>query len=306
MTASGPSAEGVVSFQGFRTWYRIVGTDLARPPLLVVHGGPGASHDYLEPLEALATDRRVIFYDQLGGGKSDHPHNPSLWTVSLFLDELATLRRALGLHQVHLFGHSWGGMLALEHALEASQGIASLVVANAAPNMSEWRAELARLRAELPPEFRDALLKHEAAGTTSHVEYLAAVLAFYKRHVCRLAPWPPCLNRTFAGVTRDPEVYQTMYGPNDLHVTGRLRDWSVSERLSKLRIPALVLSGRYDHATRSVVDKLHRGLIGSEWIELEHSSHTPHLEETTRFLEAVRAFLRRVEATTSRPIRNQS
>jgi proline-specific peptidase len=106
-----PVSEGFVPFRGFRTWYRVVG-DLAQPepakvPLLVLHGGPGESHDYLEPLEALAgSGRPIIFYDQLGGGNSDQPHDPSLWSVELFLDELATVRRELGLGHIHLLGQS--------------------------------------------------------------------------------------------------------------------------------------------------------------------------------------------------------
>lgn len=105
------TTEGFIPFRGYRTWYRIVGNgeEPGKLPLLVLHGGPGASHDYLEPLEAMAnTGRRVIFYDQLGGGNSDHPHNPSMWTVELFVEELGAVRNALALDRLHILGQSWG------------------------------------------------------------------------------------------------------------------------------------------------------------------------------------------------------
>src|SRR3954452_21324182 len=120
MSASAPSTEGFVPFRGFDTWYRIVGQGEARGklPLLCLHGGPGVPHDYLEPLEAMAaTGRRVIFYDQLGCGRSAQPHDPDLWTVEFFVEELGVVREQLGLTRTHLLGQSWGGMLAMQYLL---------------------------------------------------------------------------------------------------------------------------------------------------------------------------------------------
>src|SRR5205823_2492399 len=160
-----------------KVWYRIVG-DLEDPgklPLLCLHGGPGAPHDYLEPLEAMAaTGRRVIFYDQLGCGNSDHPDNPSMWTVNLFVEEVGAIRRALGLDRVHILGQSWGGMLAMEYALTQPLGLAGLVIANSPASMSQWVSEANRLRGELPPLAQQTLLKHESAGTVDSPEYKEA------------------------------------------------------------------------------------------------------------------------------------
>src|SRR5438094_38822 len=131
--------EGHIAFRGFKVWYRIVGKDSpGRLPLLCLHGGPGATHDYLEPLEALAASgRRVIFYDQLGSGNSDQPHDPAMWNVALFVEELGVVRQALGLDRMHLLGQSWGGMLGMEYALTRPRGLASLVLVSSPASMPQ-------------------------------------------------------------------------------------------------------------------------------------------------------------------------
>ena len=302
MSESFPAAEGYIPFMGHKVWYRIVG-DREEPgklPLLVLHGGPGAPHDYLEPLEEMAaTGRRVIFYDQLGCGNSRlQEPAPDLWTVPLFVDEVGVVRRALGLERVHLLGHSWGGMLAMEYALTQPPRVASLIVASSPASIPRWTEEANRLRKELPPEVQDRLLKHEAAGTTSDPAYEEAMLSFYSRHVCRLDPWPDCLVRAFGKLQEWPEVYNTMNGPSEFHVIGILKDWDIMDRLGEIRVPTLVTSGRYDEATPAIAEAVHRGIPGSEWVVFEHSSHVPHVEEPDLYRQAVVAFLDRIETAT--------
>ncbi len=290
--------EGYIPFRDYKVWYRIVGEaeTQAKLPLLCLHGGPGAPHDYLEPLEAMATGgRRVIFYDQLGCGNSDHPHNPSLWTVPLFVEELGAVRRSLGLDRVHLLGQSWGGMLAMEYALTRPEGIASLILADSPASMPQWAAEANRLRGELPSDVRQVLSKHEESGTTDDAAYQEAMMVFYRRHVCRLDPWPECLERAFGKLMQDPEVYTTMIGPSEFYITGTLKDWSVVQRLGEIKTPALLLSGRYDEATPAIVETVHRGIQGSEWVLFENSSHMPHLEEPERYMQVLNEFLTRAE-----------
>ena len=281
MNAEVSTKEGFVSFRGFNIWYRIVG-DREMPgklPLLCLHGGPGAPHDYLEPLEAMAaTGRRVIFYDQLGAGNSDHPHNPSLWTVPLFVEEVDVVCQALGLERLHILGQSWGGMLGMEYALTQPARLASLIVSDSPASMPQWVAEANRLRGELPEEVQATLLKHEAAGTTDDPAYQEAMLVFYRRHVCRLDPWPDCVNRAFEKLLEEPEVYNTMNGPSEFHVIGVIKDWDIVNRLREIHVPALVISGRYDEATPLIAETLHHGIPGSEWVLFENSSHMPHVE----------------------------
>jgi proline-specific peptidase len=291
--------EGSVAFRGYNVWYRIVGEreEPGKLPLLCLHGGPGVPHDYLEPLEAMAaTGRRVIFYDQLGCGNSDHPHNPSLWTVDLFVEEVGVVRRALALDRIHLLGQSWGGMLAMQYALTQPAGLVSLIVASSPASMRQWVAEANRLRTQLPPEVQQTLLKHEQAGTTDDPAYQEAMIVFYRRHVCRLDPWPECVNRGFEKLQRNPEVYNTMNGPSEFHVIGVIKDWDIVDRRGEIRVPTLVTSGRYDEASPTIAETVHRGIKGSEWVIFEHSAHLAHVEEPERYMQILDQFLRRVEA----------
>lgn len=295
---SGVRADGTIPFRGFSTWVRVVGERESggKAPLLVLHGGPGAAHDYLEPLGELAgTGRRVVFYDQLGCGRSSHPHDPSLWSVELFVEEVAAVREALGLDRVHLLGQSWGGMLAMEVALSRAPGLVSLVLANAPASMPLWVAETGRLRAGLPPEAQAILLRHEEAGTTSDPGYEEAMQPFYRRHVCRVEPLPEFVQRSFAQLAEDPEVYHVMNGPSEFHVTGKLRGWDVSSRLGEIRLPTLVLGGVHDEASPVVTAAVHQGIPGSEYVLFEESSHMPHVEEPARFRDVVAGFLERAE-----------
>lgn len=287
--------EGFVPVDGYRVWYRIVGggSDHEGFPLLVLHGGPGVPHDYLENLEALASEtRRVVFYDQLGCGNSDHPDDPSLCRVSRFADELATVRRELGLDQVHILGQSWGGMLAIEYALRQPEGLVSLILANTLSSMPMWIAEANRLRAELPPEVNATLLRHEEAGTTDDPAYQDAMNVFYARHVCRVIPMPEFVQRAF---DKTGFVYNYMNGPSEFHVIGVIKDWDRTDRLSEIHVPTLIISGRYDESTPLINEILHRGIVGSEWVLLENSSHLAHVEEPELYMQTVQVFLNRVE-----------
>jgi len=213
--------EGSVSYRGFATWYREEGeTEPGKLPVLCLHGGPGIAHDYLEPMFGLAASgRRVVLYDQVGCGRS--PATGLDWTVELFVGEVDAVRTALGLDRVHVFGNSWGGMLAMEYALMQPQGLASLTLASSPASIPQWVEETATLRAELPADVRETLDRHEAAGTVHDLEYRAACIEFYKRHVCRVWPFPDYVDRSFAQVG---EVYETMNGPSEFHVVGTIRD----------------------------------------------------------------------------------
>ena len=293
-----PVREGRLPFHGFTDWYKVVGgpAEPGKFPVLVLHGGPGAAHDYLEPIGALAaTGRPVIFYDQLGCGLSDRPHDPSLWEVGLFVEEVTAVRQALGLDRLHILGQSWGGMLGMQYALTNPEGLESLIVADSPASMTQWVSEANRLRADLPPAVQATLLQHEADGTTGTKEYQDAVEVYNARHLCRVAPMPDYVKRSFDQIEADPEVYHTMNGPSEFHVIGKLKTWDITDRLGEITTPILVLSGRYDEATPLIAETIQRGIPGAEWVLFEESSHMPHVEETERYLEVVDEFLTRIE-----------
>ncbi len=292
--------EGTIPFKGYETWYRVIGEqeEPGKFPLLCLHGGPGAAHDYLESLEAMAdTGRRVIFYDQLGCSRSSIPESrPEMWTVELFVEEVDAVRQALGLDEIHLLGQSWGGMLAMEYALTRPAGLESLTVASSPASMIQWVEEANRLREDLPPDVQQTLLRHEAAGTYTHPEYLAAMQVFYDRHVCRVVPNPEFVRRSFASIEVNPEVYHTMNGPSEFHVIGTLKEWDIIPRLGEIDVPTLVTSGRFDEATPLIAGTVHEGIRGSRWEIFEQSAHMPHAEEPERYMQVLDAFFRSVEA----------
>lgn len=289
--------EGRIPFRGHETWYRVVGggEDDGKLPVVCLHGGPGATHWYLEPLEEIArSGRRAVFYDQLGCGASSQPHDPSLWTVELFVAEVNAVREALELELLHLFGNSWGGMLAMEVALTQPEWLASLVLASSPASIPQWVEETGRLRSLLPDDVQATLTRHEEAGTTGSPEYEEACAVFYRRHVCRLDPWPECVERTFAELSH--EVYETMNGPSEFHVTGTLRQWSVVDRLGEIGVPTLVVSGEHDEATPAISRTVREGISGSELLILDGCSHMAHVEQPERYLALLDGFFSRVEA----------
>ncbi len=291
---------GQVPFREHHTWYRITG-DLAAArrdgavPLVVLHGGPGATHNYLLSLTDLAVDGRpVIHYDQLGCGNSTRLpwEDPGYWTVGLFLEELDNLLDHLGVaDRYDVLGQSWGGMLAAEHAVRRPAGLRRLVIADSPASMADWRRAADRLRAELPAGVREALERHEATGAYDHPEYLAATEDFYARHVCRVVPNPPEVEATNAHLAQDATVYNAMNGPTEFHVIGSLKEWSVIDRLHRIEVPTLVVNGRHDEATEECVLPYVERVPGARRHVFADSSHMPHVEERDLYMRVVGDFL---------------
>jgi L-proline amide hydrolase len=297
--------EGRLAWDSGETWYRIVGDlrpDGGPAPLVILHGGPGASHDYCEPIADLiaATGRACVLYDQLGCGKSQHlPDAPAdFWTPGLYKAELRAVLGHLGIAgRYAVIGQSWGGMLAMEHALDRPTGLRALVVADSPASIPLWVEEANRLRSLLPAEVEETLRKHEEAETTSDPEYVAAVQVFYDRHVCRV-PMPDCVRRSFAQIDEEPTVYHTMNGPSEFHVVGSLKDWDITDRLHTIDVPTLLISGAHDEATPRILGEIAQRIPGARWELFEWSSHMPHVEEPARFRDVVAAFLGEVDAAT--------
>jgi proline-specific peptidase len=294
-----PVEEGFIPFRGYKTWYRVVGEreQSGKYPLICLHGGPGATHDYFGSLEAFAaTGRRVILYDQLGWGNSDHIQNPAMWTVELFVEELGVIRQALGLEVVHLLGHSWGGQLAMEYALTQPAGLASLIIADSLASAPQWAVEAQRLISQLPETTQQVIRGHETSGTTDSQEYKEAMKE-YSRHFAggHIDPKPEWVKEAFKKLENN-EIYLTMWGPSEFCVTGTLKEWDITNRLGEIRVPTLVLCGRDDEATPALAQTICDGIPGSELVIFERSAHFPHIEETDRYLQMLGEFLDQVES----------
>jgi L-proline amide hydrolase len=292
-------ADGRMTWEGHETWYRVAGDLEGGPtPVIICHGGPGAAHDYVEPIAELSRfGRGTVLYDQLGCGLSQHlPDAPvEFWTPDLFKHELSLLANELGIADRYaVVGQSWGGMLALEYALDRPAGLRAIVVADSPASMPLWVEEANRLRRDLPPAVQETLTRHEEAGTTDDPAYEAAVRVYYDRHLCRV-PWPDFVARSFAQITADPTVYHTMNGPSEFYCIGTLKTWDITDWLHEITTPTLLLSGRYDEATPHIVEQIHTRIPGAQWELFEESSHMPHVEEPELFLETVEGFLKTID-----------
>ena len=294
--------EGHLERDGHKTWYRIVGDldpDALHAPVVICHGGPGATHDYVEPIAELhRSGRACVLYDQLGNGNSDHlpDADPSFWTTQLFKDELAALLEHLGIDtRYHVVGQSWGGMLAMDHALDHPPGLVSVVAADSPADADAFARGAVALLDTLDPDVKATILRHEEARTTDSAEYAEAVQEFYRRYVCRLDPWPDELVRSFDAMEADPTVYGTMNGPTEFTVVGTIAGFDITDRLGEIEVPVLLVSGEYDEVRPDVVRAIHERVPGARWELFENSSHTPHLEEPERFLRVVEGFLEEAE-----------
>ena len=292
------TGEGRMTWEHGETWYRIVGEldpASAQVPVVVLHGGPGMAHNYTIPIAELLGEsgRACVLYDQIGCGKSTHmPDAPAdFWTIQLFKDELTALLNHLGIADRYaLVGQSWGGMLAMEYALDQPAGLVSLSFCDSPSSMVVWVEEANKLRAALPTGTDETLRAHEDAGTTDSAEYKSAMHVFYTNHVCRV-PMPDYVLASFAQTDEDPTVYHTMNGPSEFHCIGSLKNWDITDQLHKITAPTLLVSGKYDEATPLIVDTIHQQIAGSEWVLFDESSHMPHVEEPERFREVVSTFL---------------
>lgn len=279
--------EGTVSFRRWETWFRITGDIDVRPPLVCVHGGPGSTHHYFTPLEELArSGRAVVVYDQVGCGGSSRPPIDEL-SLAVFVDELANIHDRLGLERTHVLGTSWGGMVALEHALTRPPSLQSLILSSTLACARSWAREAARLRDAMPEDLRWAL------SDPGDPAYERADAVFFERHVCRLGITPE-IERMME--EKGTYVYEGLWGPNEWTLTEQLARWDVRERLSDIGGPVLITAGRHDLCTQAILAELQRGLPRAETVLFDDSAHMPYLEQPNDYRSSLHAFLERADA----------
>lgn len=296
MTALGTVTTGAVSVSGRNVWFRRVRPEVptSAPPLVVVHGGPGMTHDYLTDLDRLAglpgLEREVIYYDQAGCGHTPTPAGVPPWTLDVFVDELASLVASLSPDSFDLLGHSAGGWIALEFALRQPRGLRKLVVASTCADMPLYSREIAALKDALPDGLGAVIDRCEREGTTNTAEYGQAFRFFQQLHVLRMEHMPDHMLASIAGLNEG--MYGALLG-TEWNMTGSLRDWSVTDRLGELDLPVLVTSGRYDEMTPSTVRPMVDAIPGARWHLFENSAHMAMMEEPEEYARVVGAFLER-------------
>ncbi|WP_159723639.1 proline iminopeptidase [Enterococcus sp. CSURQ0835] len=285
--------EGYMPYLDYQTYYRIVGeaTD-NKKPLILLHGGPGSTHNYFEVLDEMAASgRQLIMYDQLGCGKSAVPSNPSLWTKETWVNELIALREHLGLDEVHLLGQSWGGMLELIYVCDyAPKGIKSMVLSSTLSSAKLWAQEQHRMIKFMSEEDQAAIQKAEATGNYDDPAYLAANDRYMVRHAAAVPTEEspePLRRKKVAGT----ESYLAAWGPNEYSPMGTLKDYEYTAQLPEIKIPTLVTSGTNDLSTPLVAKTMYDGIPGAQWELFAHSRHMPFVEEKDKYIALLTKWL---------------
>ncbi len=261
--------------------------------LLCLNGGPGLPCDYVRDSHSFLSDHgyRVVAFDQLGCGKSDKPDDKSLWTITRYVEEVETVRKALDLGKVHLVGQSWGGWLSIEYGVTYPDNLKTVILENTCGDMPHLIGELERHREALGPETVAMMQRHEAEGTLDHPEYQAAITVLNYRHVCRLQEYPAPLLRSLNDWNMN--VYGTMQGPNEFLYTGNLKDWNRLADMHRITCPALIMVGQHDELTPACSLKMKNALPNAELNVFPNSSHTPFFEEPDAFFTVLLDFLGR-------------
>ena len=283
---------GTMPFKGYKTWYRIVeGERTDKPPILLLHGGPGSTHNYMELLDVLAdTGRAVISYDQLGCGESYVEGHPELWTMNTWLEELISLRQHLGLDCLHIMGQSFGGMLLLQYLCDHPKGISSAILSSTLPASWLWAKEQHRMIRYMSEEDQQAIAQAEATDDYTDPAYLAANDRYMELH-CASTPTensPECLRRPKRSGT---ESYRVGWGPNEYTPTGTLKDYDVIDQLPGIQTPCLIISGTDDLCTPLVAKTMLDALPHSQWELMEKCRHMCFADDNPKYVAIMRNWL---------------
>ena len=262
---------------------------LQKAPLVCVHGGPGFTSYYLEALRDLSDLLPVVLYDQAGCGRARRAGGRKLVTIEGFVSELEALRIALNVEAMHLYGHSFGGLVIGEYALRYPERVKSATFASVSIDIPRWRADGERLLGKLPLLQKMILREGARTGATNSIEYGNALQSYYERHVYGDALGNELLER--AARESDARTYEVVWGANELHVNGLVRDYSLSPRLHELRCPTLFTCGRYDEATPEAHEYFSERVSNSRCVVFEKSAHHPQISEPQAVLDVMREFL---------------
>jgi proline iminopeptidase len=290
------ATEGYVAVEGGKIWYKIVG-DGNGIPLLVLYGGPGDRSCLLIPgLSRLANERPVIFYDQLGSGRSDSPHDTTLWTIQRFVNEIDYLRRELKLQKLHILGHSCGSAFLIEYLVtKKPEGVQSVIFSSPLLSSSKWVGDARRLLSQLPVGIQDTIHKYEQLINYTSPSFLAATDTFYAHFLSRKT-WPYEKTMECENVPpQNNEVYQYMWGPTEFTATGTLKNFDRTDDLATLNVPILFTAGEFDEARPQTMYQFQK-LSNNATVEIiENAAHMTMIDQPEKLTEAIRTFLKKVE-----------
>lgn len=278
--------QGFIQVTGGKVWYEIIGKK-KNIPLIVIHGGPGYPHFYLEPLRDLSNKREVIFYDQLGCGNSDWSSDNSLWTVERFVNELKKIVKYLNLEKYHILGHSWGAALAASFALTKPKGLESLILSGPYLSTPLWEKNVARLIQQLPKNMQKDIKDQNSKG------FKKASDEYYRRFVDRFKKRPLAFKLSKA--KKNNAIYNYMWGSEEHLATGTLKNFDLTKKLHKITISILLTCGRYDEATPESSEYFKSLFPNAELKVFEESAHYPFWNEKEKYIKIVNNFLQSIE-----------
>lgn len=284
---------GKMPFMGYETYYRIVGEETDNAPLLLIHGGPGSTHNYFEVLDSLAeiTHRQIISYDQIGCGESFVDGHPELWNLKTWTDELVALREYLHLDRVHLLGQSWGGMLVISYLIDQKpDGVESAILSSTLPSSQMWGREQMRLISFMSDEEQKAI--HHAVETGDFIssDYIKANDHYTALHVDEITEdSPECFRRPKRSGT---ESYIVAWGPNEYTPTGTLKDFDYTDSLHEITQPTLIISGTNDECTPLIAKTMFDRIPNARWELFDGARHMTFIDQTDHYKDVLTDWLK--------------
>lgn len=282
----------------FKVWTKRFGNN-PRIKVLLLHGGPGSTHEAYESFESFFPKEGFEFYeyDQLGSYYSDQPKDSSLWTTERFVEEVEQVRQALGMNKdnFYLYGASWGGILAMEYALKYQDNLKGLIVSNMMSSGPAYDKYSEVLATQMPKDVVDSIKAMEARGANSDPRYMELLMPnFYKKHLCRLDVWPVAVNLAFQHI--NPDVYVLMQGPSEFGISGRLENWDVSKRLKDIRVPTLTIGATYDTMDPEHMKWMSEQFPKGRFLLCPNGSHMSYWDDQAHYFPGLISFIKEVDS----------
>lgn len=282
------SQEGYVEVNGGKIWYEVYGSG-PKPPVLLLHGGPGGTSFGFEPLKELGYDGPIVFWDQLGSGRSDALTDTTLMTIENYVDQVERLRAHLKLQDFVLYGHSWGTMLGMDYYLTHPDEVKAIIFSSPLFSTDSWIADADTLITTLPDTVQQIIRFHESMGTYEDPEYQEATKLYYSLYVTRKER--PNVDRSHLNLVSGSNVYLYMWGPSEFTSTGTLRNYDRLEFLPQIKVPVLMMTGEYDEARPSTVRQYASLVPNARFEVIPDAAHSTLNDNKKATLKVVREFL---------------